>query len=59
MQGESVVSSTKSLIDDTPVTHSLLPVLPPTTGQDGSLADVFVPLDAIKPSEFRADTEPY
>lgn len=53
-----VVSPTKSLMDDTPAPHSLLPVLPPVTTQDGSLANVFVPLDAIKPSEFRVGAEP-
>lgn len=58
MQEESVVLSSKSLRDETSVPHPLLPVLPPMAGQDGSLANVFVPLDAIKPSEFRADVEP-
>lgn len=49
-----VASPTRSLIDETLVPHSLLPVLPPVTGQDGSLANVFVPLDAIEPSESSA-----
>lgn len=52
MQGGSISPPTKSQTDDTPVLHSLHPVLPHTMGQDGSLANVFVPLDAIKPSEF-------
>lgn len=53
MQGGSISPSTKSQADDTPVLHSLHPVLPHAMGQDGSLANVFIPLDAIKPSEFR------
>lgn len=52
MQGGSFSPSTKSQADDTPKLHSLYPVLPHAMGHDGSLADVFVPLDAIKPSEF-------
>lgn len=52
MQGGSISPSTKSQADDTPVLHSLHPVLPHTIGHDESLANVFVPLDAIKPSEF-------
>lgn len=51
-QRESGASSTKSLVGGICVPHSLLPVLPARTAQDGSLADVFVPLDTIKPSEF-------
>ncbi|XP_075898994.1 LOW QUALITY PROTEIN: ADP-ribosylation factor-binding protein GGA3a [Nelusetta ayraudi] len=51
MQRESVASSTNSLVDGTSVPLSLFPALPPTMGQDGSLANVFVPLDAIKPSQ--------
>lgn len=56
MQVEPVVSPTESLIEETCVPHSLLPFLPPTAGQDGSLANVFVPLDAIQPSESHADS---
>lgn len=55
MQRESVASSTKCLVDGTSVPLSLFPALPPTIGQGGSLANVFVPLDAIKPSELRVD----
>lgn len=55
MQRESVASSTKSLVDGTSVPLSLFPALPPTMGQDGSLANVYVPLDAIKPSELCVD----
>lgn len=55
VQRESGASSNKSLADGTSVPHSLLPAFPPTPGQDGSLADVFVPLDAVKPSELRVD----
>lgn len=55
MQRESVASSTKCLVDGTSVPLSLFPALPPTMGQGGSLANVFVPLDAIKPSELRVD----
>lgn len=45
-------------MDENSVPHLLLPVLAPTTGQEGSLANVSVPLDAIKPSEFRPGAEP-
>lgn len=53
VQRESVASPTKRLADGTAVPHSLSPALP--LGQDGSLANVFVPLDAIKPSELCVD----
>lgn len=49
--------SIKSQADDSPLLRSLSPVLPlsqssPGRGQEVSLANVFVPLDTIKPSEF-------
>lgn len=56
MQGGSTSSPANSQADDSPLLHSLSPILPlsqasPGSGQEGSLANVFVPLDAIKPSE--------
>lgn len=56
MQGWSTPPSTKSQADDSPLLRSLSPILPlsqasPSRGPEVSLADVFVPLDAIKPSK--------
>ena len=53
----STPSSAQSLADDSPLLRSLSPILPlsqasPGRGHEVSLANVFVPLDAIKPSEF-------
>ncbi|XP_040893126.1 ADP-ribosylation factor-binding protein GGA3a isoform X2 [Toxotes jaculatrix] len=58
MQGGSTPPPSKSQADDSPVLRSLSPILPlsqasPDRGQEVSLANVFVPLDAIKPSEFQ------
>lgn len=57
MQGEPTPPPAKSQADDSPLLRSLSPILPlsqasPGKGQEVSLANVFVPLDAIKPSEF-------
>uniref|UniRef100_A0A8C2X6T4 Golgi associated, gamma adaptin ear containing, ARF binding protein 3a n=1 Tax=Cyclopterus lumpus TaxID=8103 RepID=A0A8C2X6T4_CYCLU len=58
--GETQAGSTpppaKGQADDSPLLHSLSPILPlsqasPGKGQEVSLANVFVPLDAIKPSK--------
>ncbi|XP_068583496.1 ADP-ribosylation factor-binding protein GGA3a [Cebidichthys violaceus] len=56
--GEMQAGSTpaKSQADDSPLLRSLSPILPlsqasPGRGQEVSLANVFVPLDAIKPSK--------
>lgn len=56
MQGWSTPPPTKSQADDSPLLRSLSPILPlsqasPGRGQEVSLASVFVPLDAIKPSK--------
>uniref|UniRef100_A0AAQ5ZUI8 Golgi associated, gamma adaptin ear containing, ARF binding protein 3a n=1 Tax=Amphiprion ocellaris TaxID=80972 RepID=A0AAQ5ZUI8_AMPOC len=56
MQGWSTPPPTKSQADDSPLLRSLSPILPlsqasPSRGPEVSLADVFVPLDAIKPSK--------
>lgn len=56
MQGGSTSPLDQSQADDNPLLHFLSPILPlsqtsPDRGQDGSLANIFVPLDAIKPSE--------
>ncbi|XP_070712550.1 ADP-ribosylation factor-binding protein GGA3a [Pempheris klunzingeri] len=55
IQGGSTPSPAKSQADDSPLLRSLSPILPlsqasPGRGQDVSLANVSVPLDAIKPS---------
>lgn len=57
MQGGSIPPPAESKADDSPLLRSLSPILPlsqasPGRGQDVSLANVIVPLDAIKPSEF-------
>lgn len=57
MQGRSTPPPATSQADDSPLLRSLSPVLTlsqasPGMGQEVSLANVFVPLDAIKPSEF-------
>lgn len=57
MQGGSAPPPAKSQADDSPLLRSLSPILPlsqasPGRAQDVSLANVIVPLDAIKPSEF-------
>ncbi|TNN48501.1 ADP-ribosylation factor-binding protein GGA3 [Liparis tanakae] len=55
--GETQAGSTpppaKGQADDSPLLHSMHPILPlsPGIGQEVSLANVFVPLDAIKPSK--------
>uniref|UniRef100_A0A4W6FQG0 Golgi associated, gamma adaptin ear containing, ARF binding protein 3a n=1 Tax=Lates calcarifer TaxID=8187 RepID=A0A4W6FQG0_LATCA len=54
MQGGSALPPAKSQADDSPLLRSLSPILPlsqanPGMGQEVSLANVFVPLDAIKP----------
>lgn len=56
LQGGSTSPLDQSQADDNPLLHFLSPILPlsqtsPDGGQDGSLANIFVPLDAIKPSE--------
>lgn len=56
-QGGSAPPPAKSQADDSPLLRSLSPILPlsqasPGKGQEVSLANVFVPLEAIKPSEF-------
>uniref|UniRef100_A0A1A7YYE8 Golgi associated, gamma adaptin ear containing, ARF binding protein 3 n=1 Tax=Iconisemion striatum TaxID=60296 RepID=A0A1A7YYE8_9TELE len=53
--GWSTPLSTKSLSEDSPLLRSLSPLLPmsqgsPSRGEEVSLANVFVPLEAIKPS---------
>ena len=58
MHGGSALPPTRSQADDSPLLRSLSPILPlsqasPGMGQEGSLANVFVPLDAIKPSELQ------
>lgn len=57
MSAGSTPTPPLSRADDSPLLRSLSPVLllsqaSPAKGQDVSLANVFVPLDAIKPSEF-------
>ncbi|XP_073331679.1 ADP-ribosylation factor-binding protein GGA3a [Pagrus major] len=54
--GGSTPLPAQSLADDSPLLRSLSPILPlsqasPGRGQEVSLANVFVPLDAIKPSQ--------
>ncbi|KAK9540017.1 hypothetical protein VZT92_002493 [Zoarces viviparus] len=56
MQAGSTHPPAKSQADDCPLLRSLSPILPlsqasPGKGQEVSLANVFVPLDAIKPSK--------
>ncbi|KAK5865928.1 hypothetical protein PBY51_020158 [Eleginops maclovinus] len=56
IQGGSIPPPAKSQADDSPLLRSLSPVLPlsqasPGKGQEVSLANVFVPLEAIKPSK--------
>lgn len=56
MQGGSAPPPAKCQADDSPLLRSLSPILPlslagPGGGQEVSLANVFVPLDAIKPSK--------
>ncbi|KAL7404341.1 hypothetical protein ABVT39_013429 [Epinephelus coioides] len=56
IQGGSTPPPAKSQADDSPLLRSLSPILPlsqasPGKGQEVSLANVFVPLDAIKPSQ--------
>ncbi|KAJ4944420.1 hypothetical protein JOQ06_012964, partial [Pogonophryne albipinna] len=48
MQGGSIPPPAKSQADDSPLLRSLSPVLP--LSQEVSLANVFVPLEAIKPT---------
>uniref|UniRef100_A0A1A8E7W2 Golgi associated, gamma adaptin ear containing, ARF binding protein 3 n=2 Tax=Nothobranchius kadleci TaxID=1051664 RepID=A0A1A8E7W2_NOTKA len=55
IQGWSTPPSTKSLSEDSPLLRSLSPIFPmsqasPSRGEEVSLANVFVPLEAIKPS---------
>ena len=55
--GGSTPPPAQSLVDDSPLLRSLSPILPlsqasPGGGHEVSLANVFVPLNAIKPSEF-------
>lgn len=55
-QGGSAPPPAKSQADDSPLLRSLSPILPlsqasPGKGQEVSLANVFVPLEAIKPSQ--------
>lgn len=57
LQGGSTPPPAKSQANDSPLLRSLSPILPlsqtsPDRGKEVSLANVFVPLDAIKPSEF-------
>ncbi|XP_033986227.1 ADP-ribosylation factor-binding protein GGA3a [Trematomus bernacchii] len=49
MQGGSIPPPAKCQADDSPLLRSLSPVLP--LSQEVSLANVFVPLEAIKPSK--------
>ncbi|XP_047435313.1 ADP-ribosylation factor-binding protein GGA3a isoform X2 [Mugil cephalus] len=56
MQDWPTPPTTKNQADDSPLLRSLSPILPlsqvnPGWGQEVSLANVFVPLDAIKPSK--------
>uniref|UniRef100_UPI0037E9A927 ADP-ribosylation factor-binding protein GGA3a n=1 Tax=Semicossyphus pulcher TaxID=241346 RepID=UPI0037E9A927 len=56
MQGGSNLPASSSQADDSPLLRSLSPILPlsqasPGRGQEVSLANVFVPLDVIKPSQ--------
>ncbi|XP_042253257.1 ADP-ribosylation factor-binding protein GGA3a [Thunnus maccoyii] len=56
MSGGSTLPPAKCQPDDSPLLRSLSPVLPlsqpsPGRGEEVSLANVFVPLDAIKPSK--------
>ncbi|XP_071361719.1 ADP-ribosylation factor-binding protein GGA3a isoform X2 [Trachinotus anak] len=56
MQGGSTPPPAKSQADDSPLLRSLSPILPLSQasaglGQEVSLANVFVPLDVIKPSK--------
>ncbi|XP_069553330.1 ADP-ribosylation factor-binding protein GGA3a [Brachyistius frenatus] len=56
MQGRSTPPAAKSQADDSPLLRSLSPIIPlnqasPGRVQEVSLANVFVPLDAIKPSK--------
>lgn len=56
MQGGSTPSPAQMQADDSPLLRSLSPILPLSQasagiGQEVSLANVFVPLDAIKPSK--------
>lgn len=56
IQGGLTPPPAKSQADDSPLLRSLSPILPlsqasPGKGQEVSLANVFVPLDAIKPSQ--------
>nr|XP_020466667.1 ADP-ribosylation factor-binding protein GGA3 isoform X2 [Monopterus albus] len=56
MQGGSTPPLARSRADDSPLLRSLSPILPlnqasPARGQEVSLANSFVPLDAIKPSK--------
>ena len=50
MQGGSIPPPAKGQADDSPLLRSLSPVLP--LSQEVSLANVFVPLETIKPSEY-------
>ncbi|CAK6953406.1 ADP-ribosylation factor-binding protein GGA3a [Scomber scombrus] len=54
--GGSTIPPAKCQADDSPLLRSLSPILPhsqpsPGSGEEVSLANVFVPLDAIKPSK--------
>ncbi|XP_053187135.1 ADP-ribosylation factor-binding protein GGA3-like [Scomber japonicus] len=54
--GGSTIPPVKCQADDSPLLRSLSPILPlsqpnPGSGEEVSLANVFVPLDAIKPSK--------
>ncbi|KAF7662998.1 hypothetical protein LDENG_00221580 [Lucifuga dentata] len=56
ISGGSTPTPAMSQADDSPLLRSLSPILPlsqasPARGQEVSLANVFVPLDAIKPSK--------
>nr|XP_019940079.1 PREDICTED: ADP-ribosylation factor-binding protein GGA3-like [Paralichthys olivaceus] len=56
VHGGSAPPPAKSQADDSPLLRSLSPILPlsqasPGRGEEVSLANVFVPLDAIKPSK--------
>lgn len=55
IQGGSTPPPANSQADDSPLLRSLSPILPlshASPEKEVSLADVFVPLDVIKPSEF-------
>lgn len=58
VQGRSTPPAVRSHADDSPLLRSLSPIVPvsqasPSRGDEVSLAALFVPLEAIKPSELQ------